>query len=250
MRGHVENNNIVSNLQYCLWFQICGTPCIIKILSRALPQMPCLFTDWTTGVRSPAETNDSSSSLCVQTSSEAQPASYPTSMRGRVLSPGVKGGPGVTPACDAEVIMSRSYISPLPLVLVWRSGTALLFTLPRQTKRDEKTDTTLCHITSARILNIGVKEFERKISRYFLVLSDSLVILGTHTGRHCCCTCWPAQLPWHCSPTRPQRWANFHVLLRLEEELMVHFYLVTLIYHNLTTAVIVVFKESRKHIRN
>jgi hypothetical protein len=36
----------------------------------------CLPTDWTAGVRSPAEATDFSSSLCIQTSSEAQPASY------------------------------------------------------------------------------------------------------------------------------------------------------------------------------
>jgi hypothetical protein len=37
----------------------------------------CLTTDWATGVRSPAEVRDYSSSLCVQTSSEAHSASYP-----------------------------------------------------------------------------------------------------------------------------------------------------------------------------
>jgi hypothetical protein len=37
----------------------------------------CLTTDWTTGVRSPTEAEDFSSSLCVQTGSEARPASYP-----------------------------------------------------------------------------------------------------------------------------------------------------------------------------
>jgi hypothetical protein len=36
-----------------------------------------LTTDGTTGVRSPAEANDFSSSLCLQTSSEAHSASYP-----------------------------------------------------------------------------------------------------------------------------------------------------------------------------
>jgi hypothetical protein len=36
-----------------------------------------LTTDWTTGVRSSSEANDSSSSLCVQTSPEAHPDSYP-----------------------------------------------------------------------------------------------------------------------------------------------------------------------------
>jgi hypothetical protein len=35
-----------------------------------------LTTDWTTGVRSQAEAKDFSSSLCVQTGSEAHPASY------------------------------------------------------------------------------------------------------------------------------------------------------------------------------
>jgi hypothetical protein len=39
--------------------------------------MQFLTTDWTTGVRSPAEAKDLSSSLCIQTSSEARPASYP-----------------------------------------------------------------------------------------------------------------------------------------------------------------------------
>jgi hypothetical protein len=37
----------------------------------------CLTTDWTIGVRSPAEEKDFSSSLCVQTGSEAHPVSYP-----------------------------------------------------------------------------------------------------------------------------------------------------------------------------
>jgi hypothetical protein len=37
----------------------------------------CLTTDWMTRVRSPTEAKDSSSSLCVQTSSEAHSASYP-----------------------------------------------------------------------------------------------------------------------------------------------------------------------------
>jgi hypothetical protein len=36
-----------------------------------------MTTDWTTGVQSPAEAKDFSSSLCVQTSSEGHPASYP-----------------------------------------------------------------------------------------------------------------------------------------------------------------------------
>jgi hypothetical protein len=50
-------------------------------------------TDWTTGVRSPAETNDFSSSLCVQIDSEAHPASYKV---------GTGGAPKVQPGSDAD----------------------------------------------------------------------------------------------------------------------------------------------------
>jgi hypothetical protein len=53
------------------------------------------------GVRSPAEAEDFSSSFCVQTSSEAHPASCPAIqwVLG-VLSPGVKLGRGVTLTTD------------------------------------------------------------------------------------------------------------------------------------------------------
>jgi hypothetical protein len=54
----------------------------------------CLITDWTTGVRPPAEAKDFSSSLCVQTSPEAHPASYPVGTGALFL--GVKRGRGVT----------------------------------------------------------------------------------------------------------------------------------------------------------
>jgi hypothetical protein len=49
----------------------------------------CLTTDWTTGVRSPTEAEDFSSSLCVQTDSEAHSAYCP-----EVLFPGGKARPG------------------------------------------------------------------------------------------------------------------------------------------------------------
>jgi hypothetical protein len=45
-----------------------------------------------TGVRSPVEANDVSSSICVQTSSEDHPASYPTGTGGPF--PGGKARPG------------------------------------------------------------------------------------------------------------------------------------------------------------
>jgi hypothetical protein len=55
-------------------------------------------TDWTSGVRSPVEAKDVSSSICVQTSSETHPASYPVGTG--VLSLGVKRG---SPPSSAEV---------------------------------------------------------------------------------------------------------------------------------------------------
>jgi hypothetical protein len=66
----------------------------------------------------PAETKDFSSSLCVQTSSEAHPASYP--MGTEVLSRGVKRGRGVTLTTHLHLvpksILSKGYISS-PLVV-------------------------------------------------------------------------------------------------------------------------------------
>jgi hypothetical protein len=47
-------------------------------------------------VRSPTGAEDFSSSPCAQTGSEAHPASYPMGTGPGVLSPGVKGGRGVT----------------------------------------------------------------------------------------------------------------------------------------------------------
>jgi hypothetical protein len=44
-----------------------------------------LSTDWTTGVRSPTEAEDFSSSLCVQTGSGAHPASCPMGPGGSFL---------------------------------------------------------------------------------------------------------------------------------------------------------------------
>jgi hypothetical protein len=42
----------------------------------------CLTTDWMTGVQSPTEAKNFSSSLCIQTSSEAHPSSHPMGTRG------------------------------------------------------------------------------------------------------------------------------------------------------------------------
>jgi hypothetical protein len=51
-----------------------------------------LTTDWTTGVRSPTDEVDFSSSLCVQTGSGAHPASCPMGTGGSF--PGGKARPG------------------------------------------------------------------------------------------------------------------------------------------------------------
>jgi hypothetical protein len=54
----------------------------------------CLTTSWTNGIRSPAKAKGFSSSHCIQTSSEAHPASYPICIGGPFQ--GVKLGRGVT----------------------------------------------------------------------------------------------------------------------------------------------------------
>jgi hypothetical protein len=55
--------------------------------------LSALTTDWTTGVRSPPEAEDFFSSLCVQTSFEAHPASYTVGNGG--LFPGGKARSGL-----------------------------------------------------------------------------------------------------------------------------------------------------------
>jgi hypothetical protein len=78
-------------------------------------------------VRSPAEAKDSSCSLCVQTGSEAHPASCTMGTGGP--SPGLKRGRGVTLTTHPHLVprsrMSRSYISSPPRPFMACSGTAL-----------------------------------------------------------------------------------------------------------------------------
>jgi hypothetical protein len=80
-------------------------------------------------VRSPAEAKDFSSSLCVQTGSEAHPASCTMGKGG--LFPGAKRGRGVTLTIHPDLVprsrMSRSYISSDPSATMACSGTALLY---------------------------------------------------------------------------------------------------------------------------
>jgi hypothetical protein len=64
-----------------------------------------IVSDWTTGVRSPTEAENFSSSLCVQTGSGAHPASYPMGTGDPF--PGGKARPGReadhSPPSSAEV---------------------------------------------------------------------------------------------------------------------------------------------------
>jgi hypothetical protein len=82
--------------------------------------------DWTTGVRYPTEAEDFSSCLCVQTGSEARPASYPMGTRSPF--PGVKRGRGVTLTTHPHLVprlrMSRSYTFSPPMCLhgMYRDG--------------------------------------------------------------------------------------------------------------------------------
>jgi hypothetical protein len=78
-------------------------------------------------VRSQAEAKDFSSTLCVQTGSEAHPASC--TMGTGVLSPGLKRGRGKTLTTHPHLVlrsrMSRSYTSSPPSAFMACSGTAL-----------------------------------------------------------------------------------------------------------------------------
>jgi hypothetical protein len=81
----------------------------------------CLTTDWVTGVRSSTEANDFPSTFCVQTSSEAHPASYPIGTRGPF--PGGKAWLGYDADHSPHLLlrsrMSRSYTaSPLSTCMV------------------------------------------------------------------------------------------------------------------------------------
>jgi hypothetical protein len=89
--------------------------------------LQCLTMDWTTRVRSPTEAEDFSSSPCVQTGSEAHPASC--TMGTGVLSPGVKRGRDLMlttqPRLEPRLRISRSYTSSPPGAFMACSGTAL-----------------------------------------------------------------------------------------------------------------------------
>jgi hypothetical protein len=85
------------------------------------------------GVPSPAGAKDFSSNLCVQTGSEAHPASCPMGTGDPF--PGVKRGWGVTLTAHSHLVprsrMSMNYTSSPPKRHMACSGTALLFVMNR-----------------------------------------------------------------------------------------------------------------------
>jgi hypothetical protein len=86
-----------------------------------------IWIDRATVVRSPAEAKDFSSSLCVQTSSEAHPASYPKGTGGKARP---RRDADHSPPCSAEVKNELQLFSPLPPCRRHGdSGTALLYLL-------------------------------------------------------------------------------------------------------------------------
>jgi hypothetical protein len=93
---------------------------------RSRSQCGVWLTDWMTGLWFPVEVTDFFSSLCVQTGSEASPASYPMGTCGPF--PGVKRGWGVTLTVHPRLVlrsrMSRCISSP-PWRLRGGSGTTL-----------------------------------------------------------------------------------------------------------------------------
>jgi hypothetical protein len=117
-------------------------------------------------VRSLAEARNFSFSLCVQTSSEAHPASYPMGIEGPF--PVVKRGRGVTLTTHPHLVprsrIGRSYISSPPSRLHGGSGTALLYFY---WARNWDTFRAICRLTrgSARSL------------RYYFVVSLLIIFL-------------------------------------------------------------------------
>jgi hypothetical protein len=89
---------------------------LLNFCARIAQSLQCLTTDWMTGVRCPTYAKDFSSSLCVQTSTEAHPASYPMDTGGPF--PRVKRGRVVTLTTQPHLVprsrMCRSCVfSPL-----------------------------------------------------------------------------------------------------------------------------------------
>jgi hypothetical protein len=106
-------------------FQEHRDACVCVCVKLYLVHTFCIHSSC--GVRSPAEAKDFSSSLCVETSSGAHPASCSMGTGGPF--PGAEVRPGhdadLSLPSSAESRMSRGYILS-PLAPSWRSGAALL----------------------------------------------------------------------------------------------------------------------------
>jgi hypothetical protein len=95
-------------------------------------QYSVLTTDFTPGVRFPAETKDFSSSLCVQTNSEAHSASYPMGTGSPF--PGAKFGRGVTLTTNPIYFRGQEWVGaipPLPLRCLGGVVVSVLATRPK-----------------------------------------------------------------------------------------------------------------------
>jgi hypothetical protein len=106
----------------------------------------CLTTEWTTGIRSPAEAKNFSSSFCVQTSSEAHPASYPMSTEGPCSEGKARPRRDAdhSPPSSAEVENEKELYPSPPWRLYGGRGTDLLYFYqsPESTKPVQALSTT------------------------------------------------------------------------------------------------------------
>jgi hypothetical protein len=105
----------------------------------------CPTTNWTTGVRSPAEEKDFSSNIFVQTNSEAHPASYPMCIGGPFPKGKAQSGLDAnhSPHLEPMSRMSRSYNSSPPCAcLAYRDSFYLLtrFRIYSMNKLDKETE--------------------------------------------------------------------------------------------------------------
>jgi hypothetical protein len=95
---------------------------IVQVLTSACMKFRAFWNIEPTGIWSPAEENNFSSSLCVQTSSEAHPASYPIGTGGSF--PWGKAQPGREAdhslASSSEVNNVYKQYTPPPLAPTWR----------------------------------------------------------------------------------------------------------------------------------
>jgi hypothetical protein len=116
-------------------------------------------TDWTTGVRSPTETEDFSSSLCVQTGSGVHPASCPMGTGDPF--PGGKARPGSdadhSPPSSTEVKNEWELFLLSSHALSWRVARQLYFYLFRCRCENRKLFSVGTNVLFD-ICNIGLKK--------------------------------------------------------------------------------------------